>query len=391
LLNRRRGEIASGRYCPDADRVTFEDLTQIIEADYRLQGRRSMPRLQLSLHNLREHFGDERAVQITADRLTTYADARRAEGAALASISAELAALRRAFNLAVRAGRLQSRPYFPTLRVSNARQGFLQEADFHAIVAELPEYLRAPLTFGWLTGWRVRSEVLPMTWAQVDLEAGTARLEQGSTKSGEGREFPIRALPELEQLLLRQREHVRALERKLGSIIVNVFVNNQGRPIMDYAKAWRGACKRAKLPGTLVHDMRRSAVRRLERAGVSRSVAMKLVGHRTESIYRATPSSPSATWPKASPSWPHSAPPSRRRSALSSLSGRPSDLCVGDLLRHVRVELGLSEVALATMAQVLGVTADQLVAMEAPGEVVPNIFLDRALDYIGELEWKDEE
>jgi hypothetical protein len=32
--------------------------------------------------------------------------------------------------------------------------------------------------------------------------------------------------------------------------------------------------------------MRRSAVRRLERAGVSRSVAMKLVGHRTESIYR---------------------------------------------------------------------------------------------------------
>jgi integrase len=286
LLNRRRGEIASGRYCPDADRVTFEDLAQIIEADYRLQGRRSMPRLQLSLHNLREHFGGERAVQITADRLTTYANARRAEDAALASISAELAALRRAFNLAVRAGRLQSRPHFPTLRVSNARQGFLEEADFHAIVAELPEYLRAPLTFGWLTGWRVRSEVLPMTWAQVDLEAGTARLEQGSTKSGEGREFPIRALPELEQLLLRQREHVRALERKLGCIVGHVFPNNHGRPIMDYAKAWRGACTRAKLPGTLVHDMRRSAVRRLERAGVSRSVAMKLVGHQTESIYR---------------------------------------------------------------------------------------------------------
>lgn len=113
LLNRRRGEIASGRYCPDADRVTFEDLAQTIEADYRLQGRRSTPRLQLSLHNLREHFGGDRAVQITADRLTTYANARRAEGAALASISAELAALRRAFNLAVRAGRLQSRHTSP--------------------------------------------------------------------------------------------------------------------------------------------------------------------------------------------------------------------------------------------------------------------------------------
>ncbi len=35
----------------------------------------------------------------------------------------------------------------------------------------------------------------------------------------------------------------------------------------------------------LVHDFRRTAVRRLERAGVARSVVMKLVGHKTEAIY----------------------------------------------------------------------------------------------------------
>jgi len=51
-------------------------------------------------------------------------------------------------------------------------------------------------------------------------------------------------------------------------------------------RSWTTACKNAGVPGRLLHDLRRSAVRNLERAGVSRSVAMKMTGHKTESVYR---------------------------------------------------------------------------------------------------------
>jgi integrase len=109
------------------------------------------------------------------------------------------------------------------------------------------------------------------------------RLEPGEGKSGEGRNFPL--TPSLREVLAEQLQKTAALEREIGQIIPWLF-HKEGKPIGSFRKAWASACKRAGLAGKIPHDFRRTAVRNLERAGVPRSAAMAMVGHRTESIYR---------------------------------------------------------------------------------------------------------
>jgi integrase len=86
-------------------------------------------------------------------------------------------------------------------------------------------------------------------------------------------------------VLVAQRAATEALERESSKIIPWVF-HRDGKPIHFFRRSWITACKAAGCPGRIPHDFRRTAVRNLERAGVPRSVAMKITGHKTESVYR---------------------------------------------------------------------------------------------------------
>lgn len=285
LLKKRLGEMGTGQLVgPSEERLTFDDLSRMIETDYTVNARRSGARLTASLKRLREFFGMDRALDITTDRVNAYVASRQAAGAKNATIQNELAALKRAFTLARQARRLTVQPYIPHLRVSNTREGFFEASELEAVAKHLPVDLRPLVKFAALTGWR-RGEVLGLQWSAVDFEAGVVRLAPGTTKNEEGREFPFSALPPLRALLEEQRQRTRALERKKGIIIPHVF-HRAGRPIQEFRKPWAAACKAAGVPDALFHDLRRSAVRNLERAGVPRSVAMKLTGHKTEAVYR---------------------------------------------------------------------------------------------------------
>jgi integrase len=288
LLKKRLGEMGRGRLVgPAVERTTFADLEQMIKDDYAVNQRKSFARLNTSLTHLRDYFGLCRAVDITGDRLNGYVRDRLQQdpAPARASVGLELAALKRAFTLARKAGKVSELPPFPTITVQNARQGFFEEGDFKAVLAKLDDDIRPLAEFAHLTGWRV-GECRLLTWAQnVDLDGGWVRLEPGTTKNTEGRAFPLRGFPELEALLKRQRERTEALQMETETIIPWVF-HREGERVGSFRKSWNTACKDAGTPGRLFHDLRRTAVRNLERAGVSRSAAMKLTGHKTESVYR---------------------------------------------------------------------------------------------------------
>ncbi len=282
LLKRRIGEAAEGRPVGhDIEKTTFEDLAKILLDDYKANGRQSIRRAKSSTQNLRRFFADSRAIDITEDRLNTYIVFRQEEKAANATINRELAALKRAFRLAGR--KVGQLPRFRMLRENNARKGFFEAEQFRAVLQHLPEHLKPVFEVAYITGWRVPSELLTRKWQHVDLENGWLRLDPGESKNTEGRMFPL--TPELRDILSRQFERTRQLQLATGQLIPWVF-HRAGKPIKNYYGGWDKACRLAGYPDRVAHDLRRTAVRNLERAGVPRSAAMKMTGHKTESVYR---------------------------------------------------------------------------------------------------------
>lgn len=283
LLRQRIAEIQDGRFQPDGDKLTFGELEVMIRDHYAQM--RSGQRVEVALKHLRRHLGLSPVKAISYARLTAYRNDRLAERAAAASIKYELATLHKGLKIAVLSGKLAKCPEFPTVKVDNTRQGFFELSEFEAVRDALPLELRGLVTVGYLTGWRIRSELQTMQWSQVDFEASTMRLEPGTTKNGRGRTFPFSALPELKAVLKRQRQYRDDVAKRTEEIAPWVF-HREGKPIKGLRRAWASACIEAGLEGKLMHDFRRTAVRNLERAVVPRSVAMQLTGHLTESVYQ---------------------------------------------------------------------------------------------------------
>lgn len=268
---------------PSGERVLLGELLDALESDLRLRGLRSFSRLLSQVKRIRAEFGDRRVVDVTAELVDQYIESRLRDGARPATVNRETGVLVQAFRLAVDRKKLSMAPKIRKLsEKGNARQGFFERADFERVAAGLSEYLRGFTWFGYLSGWR-KGEIASLRWTDVDRSEQIIRLRPEHSKNAEGRVLALEG--ELWNLIERQWQS-RQYKRPDGVSGVSQLVFHwRGEPIREFRKTWASACKAANVPGMLFHDLRRTAIRNMVRAGVPERVAMGISGHKTRDVF----------------------------------------------------------------------------------------------------------
>jgi integrase len=281
-LSKRITEVKQGK-TPNIqlNRVTFDDLSKDFLSDYRINEKKSLRHAEIRVTNLKKFFGGMRVIDIDTSKIRQYIEGRLNDGVVKGTINRELAALKRMLNLGAQCSppKVDRVPHIPMLKEGNPRKGFFEHGDFIAVRDALPSYLKPMVTFAYKTGWR-KEEILGLKWSEVDLDRGTVGLNTGETKNGKGRLVYLDT--ELKDIFVDLWQ----ARKQSGKLTEYAFMNAAGTDrITAFCCPWETACRNTGVPGKLFHDLRRTAVRNMVRAGIPERVAMMISGHKTRSIF----------------------------------------------------------------------------------------------------------
>lgn len=285
LLKKRLAESQAGTVTVQQDATTVDALLDNLLKDYEANNKSLYwARLVVNRH-LRPFFGYYKASKVGSALISKYFYERHAKEIKNGTINRELALLRSAFYMGAKMDppMVSKVPRIEKFKEDPARKGFFEKDAFDKILQHLPADVQDVTIFAQQTGTR-KSEILAIRWPQVNFTSATIRLEHGETKNDEARILPMTKT--LRQMLERRKQE----RDDLWPDSEWVF-SRQGRRILDFKGAWAAACVKAGLAGKkgkpemLFHDLRRTGVRNLIRAGVPEKVAMLISGHKTRSVF----------------------------------------------------------------------------------------------------------
>jgi len=168
------------------------------------------------------------------------------------------------------------------------RQGHVTYWDFVSFVAQIPDdesWLEGLVTIAWTFGFR-RAELVYMKVGQVDFERNRINLPVGSTKNKMPRTTFFNPKGQAGKLLRAMAKGKRGdhylFSRDGGSTPCRDFRVSFDRA-STAAKISTGSGKDGKL---MFHDLRRSAITRMDEEGLSETQSMKVAGHLTAAVHQ---------------------------------------------------------------------------------------------------------
>ncbi len=279
---------------------TIGELLDGLKANYGANGKLS-PQNRSLLARAKEDFESKLAAELTAEDVAKYIEGRKKEGAKNSSINRVTEVLRRAYKLAgIPAPQIER-----LSEAGNARQGFLSEADLDALISHLPADLQDFTRFAAACGMR-KGEIAGLTWKMI--EGDELRIPANICKNRTDRLLPLTG--ELAEIIERRRATMPKEKNRTVQLCEFIFHRN-GTAVAELRKSWQTAaisaglgvmickkcgeqgpekycekCKRArKYQGKLFHDLRRTAVRNMVKAGVNTQVAKQWSGHKSDSMF----------------------------------------------------------------------------------------------------------